>query len=62
LSGLRQLVVLHTVKQPAVLIEAGLIVNRESEQILAMPHTRESIAHPIAEGIANCLTGRTEAQ
>jgi N-acetylmuramoyl-L-alanine amidase len=57
-----QLVVLHTAKQPAVLIEAGVIVNRESEQILAMPETRENIAQAVAEGIANCLTGPTEAQ
>jgi N-acetylmuramoyl-L-alanine amidase len=57
-----QLVVLHTAKQPAVLIEAGVIMNRESEQRLAMPETRESIAQAIAEGIAACLAGRTEAQ
>jgi N-acetylmuramoyl-L-alanine amidase len=57
-----RLVVLHTAKQPAVLIEAGVIVNRESEQRLAMPETRERIAQVIAEGIASCLTGRSEAQ
>jgi N-acetylmuramoyl-L-alanine amidase len=57
-----QLVVLHTATQPAVLIEAGVIVNRESEQMLAMPETRENIAQAIADGIATCLTGRTEAQ
>jgi N-acetylmuramoyl-L-alanine amidase len=57
-----QLVVLHTAKQPAVLIEAGVIVNRESEHMLAMPETRQNIANAIAEGIANCLTGRTQTQ
>jgi N-acetylmuramoyl-L-alanine amidase len=57
-----QLVVLHTATQPAVLIEAGVIVNRESEQMLAMPETKENIAQAIADGIAACLTGRTEAQ
>jgi N-acetylmuramoyl-L-alanine amidase len=57
-----QLVALHTAKQPAVLIEAGVIVNRESEQMLAMPETRQNIAQAIAEGIANCLTGRTDMQ
>ena len=57
-----QLVVLHTAKQPAILIEAGVIVNRESEQMLAMPETRQNIAQAIAKGIANCLTGRTQAQ
>lgn len=54
-----QLVVLHTAKQPAVLIEAGVIVNREAEQMLAMPETRQNIAQAIAEGIATCLSGRT---
>ncbi len=57
-----QLVVLHTAKQPALLIEAGVIVNRESEQMLAMPETRQNIALAIAEAIANCQTGRTDAQ
>ena len=57
-----QLIVLHTAKQPAVLIEAGVIVNRESERMLAMPQTREAIAQAIADGIAGCLTRRTETQ
>lgn len=57
-----QLVVLHTAQQPAVLIEAGVIVNRESEQMLAMPETTENIAQAIAEGIASCLIGRTETR
>lgn len=57
-----QLVVLHTATQPAVLIEAGVIVNRESEQVLAMPETRATIAQAIADGIAACLTARTQAQ
>jgi N-acetylmuramoyl-L-alanine amidase len=57
-----QLVVLHTAKQPAVLIEAGVIVNREAEQMLAMPQTRERIAQAIAAGIAACLAGRRPTQ
>ncbi|MBI3526592.1 MAG: N-acetylmuramoyl-L-alanine amidase [Betaproteobacteria bacterium] len=56
-----RLVVLHTAKQPAVLIEAGVIVNRKAEQVLAMSETRENIAQAIAEGIATCLTSRTDA-
>jgi N-acetylmuramoyl-L-alanine amidase len=57
-----QLVVLHTARQPAVLIEAGVIVNREAEPMLAMRETRESIARAIAAGIAACLNGLPEAQ
>jgi N-acetylmuramoyl-L-alanine amidase len=57
-----QLVVLHTATQPAVLIEAGVIVNRESEQMLAMSQTRENIAQAIAEGISICLTARMDTQ
>lgn len=57
-----QLVVLHTARQPAVLIEAGVIVNREAEQVLAVRETRENIAHAIAAGVAACLSRRTEAQ
>jgi N-acetylmuramoyl-L-alanine amidase len=50
-----QLVVLHTARQPAVLIEAGVIVNRDAELMLAMPDTRENMAQAIAAGIAQCL-------
>ena len=57
-----QLVVLQTAKQPAVLIEACVIVNRESEQMLALPETRQMIAQAIAQGIGKCLTGRAQAQ
>ena len=39
-----ELVVLQTAKQPAVLIEAGVIVNLEPERMLALPETRENIA------------------
>lgn len=54
-----QLVVLHTANQPAVLIEAGVIVNRASEKMLALPETKEHLAQAIAEGIATCLSDRT---
>jgi N-acetylmuramoyl-L-alanine amidase len=54
--------VLHTAKLPAILIITGVNVNRESEQMLAMPDTRANIARAIAEGIANRLAGRTDAQ
>jgi N-acetylmuramoyl-L-alanine amidase len=57
-----ELVVLHAAQQPAVLIEAGVIVNRESERMLALPETRENIAQAIAEAIAICLTARMDTQ
>ena len=57
-----QLVVLQTAKQPAVLIEAGVIVNRDSERMLTLPETREGIARAIATGIATCLTTGTDAK
>ena len=50
-----QLVVLHTARQPAVLIEAGVIVNRNAELMLAMPDTRQDMAQKIAGAIADCL-------
>jgi N-acetylmuramoyl-L-alanine amidase len=57
-----QLVVLHTARQPAILIEAGVIVNREAEQILAMPQTRDRFAQAIAAGIVACLASATQTQ
>ena len=54
--------VLHTAEQPGLRIETGVIVTRESEQMLASPESRQNIARAIAEGIAHCLTGRTRTQ
>lgn len=54
--------VLQTAEQPGLRIETGVIVTRESEQMLASPESRQSIAQAIAEGIAHCLTGRTRTQ
>lgn len=53
-----ELVVLNSANQAAVLIEAGVIVNRESETMLALPATREEIARAVAEGISACLSDR----
>ena len=50
-----QLVVLHSARQPAVLVEAGVIVNRADEHRLALPETRDEIAGAVADGIAHCL-------
>jgi N-acetylmuramoyl-L-alanine amidase len=49
------LVVLHTATQPAVLIEAGVIVNRHEELVLREPATRRRIASAVAEGVGACL-------
>jgi N-acetylmuramoyl-L-alanine amidase len=49
------LVVLKTANVPAVLLEAGIIVNREDELALADPRTRERIASALGKGLARCL-------
>jgi N-acetylmuramoyl-L-alanine amidase len=64
-NGLRyddQLVVLHTTLPPAVLIEAGVIVHRQSRRMLAMQETRENLSQAIAAGFATCLPSQTETQ
>lgn len=50
-----QLVVLGTAAQGAVLLEAGVIVNRDQELLLMLPQTRESIAQAVASGVRACL-------
>jgi len=40
---------------PAVLFEAGLIVNRGEELVLASPETRRRIAESVSQGLAACL-------
>ena len=49
------LLVLKTARQPAVLLEAGIIVNRKDELILREPATREKIAKAVAGALASCL-------
>ena len=49
------LVVLKTAPMPAVLVEAGIILNRRDELILAKASTRERLAAAIAEGLRRCL-------
>lgn len=49
------LVVLHTAAQPAVLVEAGVIVNRAEELALRDPATQRRIADAVAAGIGECL-------
>jgi len=55
------LVVLHTAKSPAVLLEAGVIVNRAEELKLASPQTRRTIAAAVAAGAARCLAAPVPA-
>ena len=49
------LVVLKTAASPAVLVEAGIILNRDDERVLGEPATRERIARAIANGLTDCL-------
>lgn len=49
------LVVLHSASMPAVLIEAGIIVNRDEERALATPAHRQRIIDAVVQGvIAHC--------
>lgn len=48
------LLVLRTAAMPAVLVEAGVIVNRDEEVRLAEPQTREAIAAAIRSGVREC--------
>lgn len=48
------LVVLKTAKQPAVLFEAGVIVNRDEETGLASSEVRERMAKAIRAGLESC--------
>lgn len=49
------LVVLKTAAAPAVLLEAGVIVNRKEELEMGQAVTRRRIASAVAEGISACL-------
>jgi len=52
------LVVLRTAPIPAVLVEAGVIVNPDEEARLAQPKTIASLADAIASGIEVCTAQR----
>ncbi|MBL8666185.1 MAG: N-acetylmuramoyl-L-alanine amidase [Rhodospirillales bacterium] len=49
------LVVLKTASSPAVLVEAGIIVNKHDELGLREPATKRRIAFAIASGLRDCL-------
>ncbi len=48
------LAVLKTARTPAVLLEAGVIVNRADELLLMAPETQTRIAAAVAQGLADC--------
>jgi N-acetylmuramoyl-L-alanine amidase len=48
------LVVLKTASQPALLLEAGVIVNRDEEAQLTSPEVREKIARAVRAGLQSC--------
>ena len=52
------LVVLKTAAQPAVLFEAGVLVNRNEELMLQRPDVRERIAGAVSDAIVACLRDR----
>lgn len=49
------LIVLETARSPAVLLEAGVIVNRDEELKLLSPDHRGHIAAAVADGLERCL-------
>ena len=49
------LVVLKTARSPAVLVEAGIILNRHDELLLWEPATKRRIAAALADGLRRCL-------
>lgn len=51
------LAVLKTATMPAVLVEAGVIVNPDDEARVARPDTIERMARAIADGVHACLGG-----
>jgi N-acetylmuramoyl-L-alanine amidase len=52
------LVVLRTATQAAVLVEAGVILNRDEEALLSRIDVQQSIGRAIAQGSASCLRPR----
>jgi N-acetylmuramoyl-L-alanine amidase len=49
------LAVARTAAMPAVLVEAGVIVNREEDKRMLDPQVQARIAAALAEGVAECL-------
>jgi len=53
------LAVAHTATMPAVLVEAGVIVNRSEEARMRDPAVQAAIAQAVAKGAAACLKSST---
>jgi N-acetylmuramoyl-L-alanine amidase len=51
------LIVLKTARTPAVLLEAGVIVNRDEELKVQAEDVRRRIAAAVAQGLDRCLVG-----
>ena len=49
------LIVLKTARTPAVLLEAGVIVNRDEELKAQAEETRKRMASAVAQGLGQCL-------
>jgi N-acetylmuramoyl-L-alanine amidase len=49
------LVVLRSATQPAILLEAGVIVNRDEEALLSRIDVQQSMSRAVAQGLAQCL-------
>lgn len=49
------LIVLKTARSPAVLVEAGIILNPNDEEVLRQPQTQRRIAAALADGLQRCL-------
>lgn len=49
----------HTATMPSVLVEAGVIVNRDEEARMRDPKVQAAIATAVAEGAARCLGSST---
>lgn len=52
------LIVLKTARTPAVLLEAGVIVNRDEELQMQSENVRKRIAEAVAAGLQRCLSGK----
>jgi len=49
------LIVLKTARTPAVLLEAGVILNREEDLKMQSEETRTRVAAAVAQGLSRCL-------
>jgi N-acetylmuramoyl-L-alanine amidase len=55
------LIVLHTARMPAVLLEAGSIINRQEELELATPERRRVVAEAVTAAVADFCASRGQA-